>query len=55
MKIRAKVNGDILDVSDETAEELIDAGIYEAAKTSTKVEPLTTKDVPPRAKKAKAK
>jgi hypothetical protein len=51
MKIRALANGDVIDVSEETANELITAGIYEAvaeATTSTKVEPLTTKDIPAR-------
>jgi hypothetical protein len=49
MKIRALVNGDVIDVSEQTASELIAAGIYEAVnepQTSTKVEPLTTKDSP---------
>lgn len=60
MKIRAKANGDVIDVSEETAKELIEAGIYDAvdapkdaATKSTKVEPLTTKNVPPLTKKAK--
>lgn len=56
MKIRAKANGDVIDVTEETAKELIDAGIYDVVdepKKSTKVEPLTTKDTPPLARKAK--
>lgn len=48
MKIRAKANGNILDVSDGEAEPLLTAGIYELvdAPNATKVEPLTTKDMP---------
>jgi hypothetical protein len=58
MKIRAKANGDVIDVSDATAAELIEAGIYERVvdpATSTKVEPLSTTDMPPLVKKGKSK
>ena len=57
MKIRAKANGEVLDASEAAATELIEAGIYEsvdAPNQSTIVEPLTTKDLPRRAKKGKA-
>lgn len=56
MKIRALANGDVIDVSEETATELIEGGIYELVdepKHPTKVEPLTTKNVQPLAKKAR--
>lgn len=56
MKIRALANGDVIDVSEETAKELIDGGIYEPvdeSTSSTKVGPMTTKNVPPLAKKAR--
>lgn len=54
MKIRALTNGEVIDVSEETAKELIEGGIYEAVdEHSTKVEPLTTKNVQPLAKKAR--
>lgn len=58
MKIRAKANGDVIDLSDDTARELIEAGIYEpvdaeTSTPSTTVEPLTTEHMPVRTKKAK--
>ena len=61
MKIRAKANGEVIDASEEAAKELIEAGVYEPVdepadapkKKSTKVEPLTTENTPPLARKAK--
>lgn len=50
--IRAKANGDVITVSDETAAELIAAGIYDDA-TSTQVAPMTTESMPARGKKGK--
>jgi len=55
MKIRAKANGNIVDVSDGDAAALLAIGIYESvdAPQATKVKPLTTKDLPKKkAKKA---
>lgn len=68
MKIRAKANGNVLELADGDAEALLATGIYEplgaprtkvlaqpaaaparrtaARKESTKVEPVTTQDVP---------
>lgn len=68
MKIRAKANGNVLELADGDAEALLATGIYEpldtrkpnvpaqpaaapakrasARKESTKVEPMTTQDVP---------
>jgi hypothetical protein len=81
MKIRAKANGDVVDIADDAANPLIEAGIYEAVATrrgtpkrpaktsppapkapapkapapekSTKVEPLTTEDMPVPTKRLK--
>jgi hypothetical protein len=60
MKIRALANGDVIDVSEETAKELTEAGIYEAVeapkdapKKPAKADPLSTKNTPPLARKAK--
>lgn len=71
MKIKAKANGDLLEIDDAAAKTLIDAGVYEAAdepkkkpaekpaEKPTKVEPLTTEDMPtvplPTVPKKKAK
>jgi hypothetical protein len=58
MKIKAVANGDVIDVAADAAKLLIDAGIYtpvDEPKKSTKVEPLTTKDFAPPAKKKAAK
>jgi hypothetical protein len=54
MKIKAKTNGDVIDVTEATAKELIEAGIYDAVDESpTAVAPLGTESVPVRTKKAK--
>jgi hypothetical protein len=56
MKIRAKVTGEVIDVSDATATELIEAGIYEPVtdpETSTAIEPMMTKDAPVLKKKVR--
>jgi nitrous oxide reductase accessory protein NosL len=65
MKIRAKANGDVIDVLDDAATMLLEAGIYErveeeqpapktpAQKKSTKVAPMTTDDMPGPTRKAK--
>lgn len=66
MRIRARQTGDVIDLEDEGAQTLIDAGIYDAVESkkapppkkpdkpdkSTKVEPLTTEDIPVPPKKA---
>jgi hypothetical protein len=61
MKIRSRVTGEIRDLSDEGARALIYAGIYDAVEEKkdpkapkkekepaqpTKVDPLTTEDMP---------
>ena len=65
MKIKARVSGDVLEIGDEGARTLIDAGIYDAVEPpkkdppkppkkpekSTKVEPMTTEDMPTPPKK----
>jgi hypothetical protein len=58
MKIRAKANGEVIDVSEETAAPLLEAGIYERVAesvASTKVEPLMTTDAAPLVRKGKSK
>jgi hypothetical protein len=46
MKIRAKANGDIIEVDEEAAKGLIEAGIYEAVDEEPPV--VLTKMVTPR-------
>lgn len=49
MKIRARTNGDVIDVPEDAATILIDAGIYERVQDdehSTTMEPLTTTNLP---------
>lgn len=64
MKIKAKSNGDVIDVSDEAANELIRAGIYDAVEETPTTEdspplmtenakPMTTASMPTRAKRIK--
>lgn len=50
MKLRAKANGNIVDVPDGEGEALLASGIYEPLEESTAVEPLTTASVPKQAK-----
>jgi hypothetical protein len=55
MKIRAKANGNIVDVPDDDADALLVSGIYEPLDApSTEVAPLTTTDKPKKKAKAKA-
>lgn len=58
MKIRAKANGMLLDLPDSQAEAYMSTGLYDLVEEApqqeaTKVEPLTTTDLPPKKKKAK--
>jgi hypothetical protein len=58
MKLRAKANGMVVDVSDADAPAYLGTGLYEPVdepSKSTKAEPLTTKHMAPRVKKVKAK
>jgi hypothetical protein len=50
MKIRAKANGDVIDVPEDAATHLIEAGIYDAVETDGKETPPP---VPPRKKAPK--
>lgn len=52
MKIKSKVTGQIIDVSDEGGKKLIEAKLYDAVD-ETKVEPMTTESMPARTKKAR--
>jgi hypothetical protein len=51
MKVRAKANGEVIDVSEEAATILLNAGIYEPV--DTKVEPMGTDSMPGKPKRAK--
>ena len=55
MKLRAKANGMLLDLSDSEAEAYLSTGLYdvveESPKESTKVEPLMTTDMPQKKKR----
>lgn len=69
MKLRSRVNGAVIDINDEGGNTLLAAGIYDAIDEpkpskeppkkqpapdkSTKVEPLTTEDMPTPPKKVK--
>jgi hypothetical protein len=59
MKIASRVTGEVIEWNDEGAQTLIDAGIYDMAEkkkeppknpkkqdSPTKVEPMTTEDMP---------
>jgi hypothetical protein len=51
VKIRAKANGEVIDVSEEAATLLLNAGIYEPV--DTKVDPMGTDTMPTKRKGAK--
>ena len=54
MKLRAKANGLVVEVSDEQADAYMSTGLYDRIEEeSTKVEPLSTNDMP--LKKSKKK
>ena len=54
MKIRSKASGEIIQIDDDTAKQLIKDGIYEAVD-DTKVAPMTTDDMPSKPKRRPAK
>jgi hypothetical protein len=47
MQIRAKANGDVIDVSDDGARTLVDAGIYDAVVEPMKTPPAKTPPTAP--------
>lgn len=52
MRIRALVSGEVIELNDEGAQQLIDSGIYEpVAPSRTSVTPLTRDDARPVTKK----
>lgn len=58
MKIRSVQTGEVIDIPEDGAVPLIEAGIYQRVTelaTDTVVEPLSTTDMPPLVKKGKSK
>jgi len=54
MKLRAKANGIVVEVSDEQADAYLSTGLYDVVEPeSTKVEPLSTNDMPTKKSKKK--